>query len=104
MVLDPGDAGLLAPVMVKVQGLADTVGDDEWLAYLVHVFNWMVEAMASLASYGYFEHAFPGAAVTFWVTDTHAPVDDRIEWIDLMNEPGRSDLYAAFLRRPVGSR
>jgi len=64
----------------------------------VLVFNFFVEGMKNLAREGYFESTYPGANVAFWATDTDEPVENLIEWVELLNPPERSAAYVTYLR------
>ena len=52
--------------------------------------TWITEGMKNLAQEGFFETTYPGANVSFWITDYHAHVDTMIEWVELLNPPARS--------------
>lgn len=94
----PHEPSLFDPLMAKIRTFADEVDEDAWLGYTVLVFNFFVEGMKNLAREGYFESTYPGANVAFWVTDTDEPVENLIEWVELLNPPERSARYVAYLR------
>jgi Domain of unknown function (DUF4303) len=93
-----GDRNDLSSVMAKVAALAEDVDEAQWESFLLLAFNWMVEGMKNLAKEGFFDAAYPGANVAFWVTDTRVHRENMIEWIQLLNPPERSAPYVAYLR------
>lgn len=95
----PADqAGVLDPLMAKVRMLAPEVGEENWRSFTIMAWTWMTEGMKNLAQEGFFETTYPGANVSFWITDYRPHVDTMIEWVELLNPPARSALYVAWLR------
>lgn len=94
----PNDVNVLDSVMAKVRALAEDVADDQWEGFLLLAFNWVVEGMKNLYAEGFFDAAYPGANVAFWVTDTRVHRENMIEWTQLFNPPERSAPYVAYLR------
>jgi hypothetical protein len=92
------EPSLFDPLMAKVRALSDEVDDESWLGYTVLAYNWVVEGMKNLANEGWFETVHPDAKVAFWVTDSEEPVENVIEWVQLLNPPERSAPYVAHLR------
>ncbi len=93
-----GERNILNSVTAKLGALADEVDEAQWESFLLLAFNWMVEGMKNLHKEGFFDAAYPGANVAFWVTDTRVHRENMIEWIQLFNPPERSAAYVAYLR------
>ena len=95
----PSDrAGALDPLMAKVRTLAAEVDDDNWTSFTILAWTWMTEGMKNLRQEGFFDAAYPGANVSFWITDHRASVDTMSDWAQLLNPPERSAPYVAWLR------
>ena len=95
----PADqAGVLDPLMAKVRALAKEVDEENWRSFTILAWTWMTEGLKNLVQEGFFEASYPGANVSFWITDYHAHVDTMIEWAELLNPPERSAPYVAWLR------
>jgi len=91
-------AGVLDPLMAKVRALAKEVDEENWRSFTILTWTWMTEGLKNLVQEGFFEASYPGANVSFWITDYHAHVDTMIEWAELLNPPERSAPYVAWLR------
>jgi hypothetical protein len=92
------EPGVLDPLMAKVKTLAEEVDDADMLSFRLLAWNWMVEGLRNLSRDGAFDAAYPGANVSFWITDYHPDVENVIEWVELLNPPERSAPYVAWLR------
>jgi len=91
-------AGTLDPLMAKVKALAEEVDEDHWRSFTILVWTWMTEGLKNLVQEGFFDAAYPGANVAFWITDYKAHVDTMVDWVELLNPPERSAPYVAWLR------
>lgn len=96
--LASGQAGALDPLMAKVRTLAAEVDDDNWNSFRILAWTWMTEGMKNLRQEGFFDAAYPGANVSFWITDYRASVATMCDWAQLLNPPERSAPYVAWLR------
>ena len=94
----PHEPSIFGPLMTKVAALADEVGDEQWESYLLLAYNWVVEGMKNVYENGFFDTAYPGANVSFWVTDTDIHRENLIDWIVLLNPHDRSAAYVTYLR------
>lgn len=95
----PADrAGALDPLMTKVRALAREVGEDQWNSFRILTWTWMTEGMKNLRHEGFFDATYPGANVSFWITDYRASVQTMVDWAELLNPPERCAPYVAWLR------
>lgn len=94
----PRQHTVLDSLATAVDRIAAGVDDSRWVSFTTLVTNWYVERMAELADDGFFETAYPGANVTFWVTDSNEPAENVVEWVELLNPPERCAPYVAWLR------
>ncbi|MDO5501441.1 MAG: DUF4303 domain-containing protein [Propionibacteriaceae bacterium] len=88
----------LSALAEKIAPLAEDVPAEQFVLYRATKFVWIVDAMAGLVKDGWFEEHYPGANVTFWVTDSDIDEETVIEWVEDLNPPERAARFVAFAR------